>query len=110
MSQRKSVFSDILRTNKEPESRPVSGTEIEESEIEPPVRKPAANEKKLNKATSKDYVKLTAYIPRVLHTDLKRAMLDDGELDQSKYIEQLIRTRLESHSATVSKHSKRATG
>jgi hypothetical protein len=110
VSQRKSVFSDILRKNKEPEPKAAAAKEIEESEIEQPVRKPAANQKKLNKATSKDYVKLTAYIPRVLHTDLKRAMLDDGELDQSKYIELLIRTSLESHSATVSKHSRRATG
>ncbi len=110
MSQRKSVFSDILRKNKEPQPKAASTKEIEESEIEQPGRKPAANQKKLNKATSKDYVKLTAYIPRVLHTDLKRAMLDDGELDQSKYIELLIRASLESHSATVSKHSRRATG
>jgi hypothetical protein len=110
VSQRKSVFSDILRKNKEPQPKAASAKETEESEIEQPVRKPAANQKKLNKATSKDYVKLTAYIPRVLHTDLKRAMLDEGELDQSKYIELLIRTSLESHSATVSKHSRRATG
>ena len=32
MSQRKSVFSDILRKNKEPEPKAASAKEIEESE------------------------------------------------------------------------------
>lgn len=91
MSQRRTVFADIL-------SKP--------KEVEPdPPETPAARAKKakMNKAVSPEYTKLTAYIPRDLHFEIKTAMAADQETDQSAYIERWLRKMLqERHSATES--------
>jgi hypothetical protein len=100
-SQRKTVFADILSKSKETE-RPGASVSATASG--------QAKKAKLNKAVDPAYIKLTAYIPRDLHFQMKTAMAEDQETDQSAYIERWIREKLdERHSATVSKRS-RATG
>jgi len=101
VSQRKSVFADILSKSKDTErtETPVSTTATGQ-----------AKKAKPNKAVDPTYIKLTAYIPRDLHFQMKTAMAEDQETDQSAYIERWIREKLnERQSATVSKRS-RATG
>lgn len=101
MSQRKSVYSDILSKNKAAANGEAGAATTATRGLK---------KEKVNKATSSEYVKLTAYIPRDLHTDLKRAMLDAGNNDQSEFVEAMIRETIgRRHSVAVPKHS-RATG
>jgi hypothetical protein len=102
VSQRKSVFADILSKSKETDRPEAAAASTRTSAL--------AKKAKLNKAVDPAYIKLTAYIPRDLHFQMKTAMAEDQETDQSAYIERWIREKLnERQSATVSKRS-RATG
>ncbi len=86
MSQRRTVFADIL------------GNKSREVEPDEPAAPPApvpAKKAKLNKAVNKEYTKLTAYIPRELHFEIKTAMAADKETDQSAYIERWLRKMLQ---------------
>ena len=52
-------------------------------------------------------MKLTAYIPRDLHFQIKAAMIEDEEIDQSAYLERWLREKLrDRQSATASKRSR----
>lgn len=98
MSQRRTVFADILKTKAKD-----SATEEEPAETAAVQAKRA----KLNKAVDPNYTKLTAYIPRELHFEIKTAMAADQETDQSAYIERWLRRILEErHSGKVSQHSR----
>lgn len=93
MPQRKTVFADILRKPAQTEeaASATGGT-----------KKP-----KVNKATDPGYMKLTAYIPRDLHFQIKAAMIEDEEIDQSAYLERWLREKLrDRQSATASKRSR----
>ncbi len=91
MSQRRrTAFADILR--EEPES-PAGATEL------PPDNPPApsaAVSPRRNKATSSEYTKLTAYIPRSLAAGIKMSMALDQTTDQSDYVERILAEWLES--------------
>jgi hypothetical protein len=97
VSQRRTVYADILKPRESDEStfpaqidriRPEPG-ELSAAEV----RKPKTA---LNKATDKEnYTKLTAYIPRKLHYEIKMAMAQDQETDQSSYIERWLREMLD---------------
>ncbi len=91
MPQRKTVFADILRKPAQTEEASTSG----------------AKKPKTNKATDPGYMKLTAYIPRDLHFQIKAAMIEDEEIDQSAYLERWLREKLrDRQSATASKRSR----
>lgn len=93
MSQRRTVFADILS------SKP---KEADTEQLEAGTAQ--SKKAKLNKAINPDYTKLTAYIPRDLHFEIKTAMAADQETDQSAYIERWLREMLEQRqSATGSK-------
>jgi hypothetical protein len=98
VSQRKTVFADILSKSKET-ARPESSVHASGQ----------AKKAKLNKAVDPAYIKLTAYIPRDLHFRMKTAMAEDQETDQSAYIERWISEKLDARqSATVPKRSRAA--
>jgi len=93
VSERRTVFADILKP------KPVEAEEAEPARAPlPPNREkeaPKAKSPKLNKAVNPEYMKLTAYIPRDLHFEIKTAMAADQETDQSAYIERWLRESLE---------------
>jgi hypothetical protein len=98
VSQRKTVFAQILSNTPTPEEpeRPMIDAPVAASV--PPERGNTLRKKsKLNKAVDPDYMKLTAYIPRDLHFEIKTAMAADHETDQSAYIERWLRQSLERH-------------
>lgn len=104
MSERRTVFADILKPK-----------QVEAEEMEPAADQVALNREKaprkarppkLNKAVNPDYMKLTAYIPRELHFEIKTAMAADQETDQSAYIERWLRESLKRRqSAAASKRN-----
>ncbi len=101
MSQRRTVFADILGNK----SRAVEPDEPEApAAAAVPVKKA-----KLNKAVNKDYTKLTAYIPRELHFEIKTAMAADKETDQSAYIERWLRKMLQDRHSGIESQGRSVT-
>ena len=99
MSQRRTVYADILKAREESEET-TSLPQVDRSPTEPTTTFSGADVPKpkptLNKATDKEnYTKLTAYIPRKLHYEIKMAMAQDQETDQSAYIERWLREMLD---------------
>jgi hypothetical protein len=107
VSARRSLFADILKPKpveaEEPEPSPAQLAPNREKEA------PKAKSPKLNKAIDPEYMKLTAYIPRDLHFEIKTAMAADQETDQSAYIERWLRESLKRRqSATGPQHNNSA--
>lgn len=101
MSERRTVFADILK----PKQVEAEDAERRPAQLPPTTKKETVKAKspKLNKAVNPDYMKLTAYIPRELHFEIKTAMAADQETDQSAYIERWLRESLKRRqSSTVS--------
>lgn len=98
MSQRRTVYADILKT-REASEETTSLPQVDRRPTEPatfPVVDVPKPKPSLNKATDKEnYTKLTAYIPRKLHYEIKMAMAQDQETDQSAYIERWLREMLD---------------
>jgi len=94
----RTAFADILRNEPDPvvgdrdtrDVEAVSTAVVHTSAFSKPV--PA----KRNKATSPEYTKLTAYIPRKLAAAIKMSMALDQTADQSEYIENALTEWLKS--------------
>lgn len=96
--RRRTAFAEILRNEPDPieEDRGVSEIKgvSEDAAHNAAVSKPSTA--KRNKATSPEYTKLTAYIPRKLAAAIKMSMALDQTADQSEYIENALTEWLKS--------------
>jgi hypothetical protein len=112
--QRKTIYADIL--SKEPPAAAAKTNHTDPSQGDEPERAALVvkghaekSKPKGNKATDPEYVKLTAYIPRDLHSRVKIAMAQDRVTDQSTYIEKWIEEKLAERGSTPVSKRHRAT-
>ncbi len=99
--RRRTAFADILRNKPDPVVEDLNRGEMEEISANTSVLLSKAVVSnpltaKRNKATSPDYTKLTAYIPRRLAAAIKMSMALDQTADQSEYIEHALTDWLQS--------------
>lgn len=103
MPQRRTLFAQILGNVPAAEESDQPTPPVPAS-LPPLPGNTRKKSRKLNKAVDPEYIKMTAYIPRDLHFQIKTAMAADRETDQSAYIERWLRESLERHlSAKASK-------
>jgi len=98
--RRRTAFADILR-KPDPVVEDLGMGEIKEVSADTSALLPKAvvsnpPSAKRNKATSPEYTKLTAYIPRRLAAAIKMSMALDQTADQSEYIEHALTDWLQS--------------